>query len=80
MGLQLEISPEDENVFEFDTFELVLHSSGNYLLCDEGYFAIEGLESFKPFDADFVVVNDESKFFITAEDFEKVKEIYLKFV
>jgi len=80
MGLQLQVEDEEENVFEFDNFELVLHSSGSYLLCEEGFFSVDGLDSFKPFDDQYVIVNteDNSKFFLTAEDFEKIKEIWMK--
>jgi len=51
-------------------------------LSEEGYFAVSGLDSFLKFDDQYVIINVEdsaSKFFITAEDFEKVKDIYLKY-
>jgi hypothetical protein len=80
MGLNIEIDENDEFVYEFpeSDFELVLHSSGDYLLCENGYFPVNGLGSFKPFDNQYVILNEDSKFFITEEDFEKIKQIYLQ--
>jgi hypothetical protein len=73
----------DENVFYFDTFELVFHTSGNYLLCDEGYFGIDGLENFIKSDKDdfdgYLLINEFDKKYITVEDFEKIKELYIKY-
>jgi len=80
--MQIDIDENEEEVYEFGTFELVLHKSGSYLLSEEGYFAVSGLDSFLKFDDQYVIINVEdstSKFFITAEDFEKVKDIYLKY-
>jgi hypothetical protein len=79
MVLNLQIADDEEHVFEFDNFELVLHSSGNYILSEEGVFTLEGLQSFLEFNSEYVVVNENDKLFISAEDFKKVKEIYLKF-
>jgi hypothetical protein len=81
MELQtIAIDSEDEQVFEINEFELVLHSTGDYILCEDGYFALNGLESFKPFNDQFVIINseDNSKFFLTAEEFELVKQAYLQ--
>jgi len=75
--MELEIINTEEKIFEFDTFELALHPSGNYILCEEGYFAVDGLESFKPFNDQFVIINEENeKFFIDSNEFEKIKKLY----
>lgn len=80
MSLNLAIEQDDEDVYEFHSFELVMHSSGNYLICEEGYFVVNGLGSFKPFDDQYVIINDQDdKFFITQDEFEQVKGIYLKY-
>jgi len=81
MGLEvIKIDENDEKVFEFPEFEIVISRNGNYLLCEEGFFIIDGLENFKKFDSQYVILNEEDKFFITEEDFEKIKEIYIKYV
>ena len=78
MSLNLDLDNSDEHVFEFDSFELVMHNTGNYLLCEEGFFVITGLENFCEFNEGYVIVNENDKFFITADDFEKIKEIWVK--
>jgi hypothetical protein len=79
VNLQIQIDENDENVFSFSEFELVIHPSGNYILSEEGVFDIKGLESFLEFDDQYVITNEFDKLFITAEDFEKIKMIYLKY-
>jgi len=79
MSLTLEIDDTFEQVFEFETFEIVLSKNGNYLLCDAGFFPIEGLESFKLISEQYIILNtDGDTFFISEEEFEKIKEIYIK--
>ncbi len=77
----IEVDEKDEQVFSFGTFEFVMHGDYSYILCDEGYFSIDGLQSFKKVDENtYLVINEEDdKFLIMEEDFEKIKDIYLKF-
>lgn len=78
---KIDISDEDTHVFQFDAFEFVLHKENSYILCEEGYFAIEGLHNFKKIDeSTYIIINEEEdKFIIDEDDFEKIKEIYINF-
>lgn len=80
MITSIDIDNKEENVYTFKDFELVIHEEISYILCDSGYFTIEGLESFKKADENqYIIFNDDNdKFLISEEDFEKVKAIYLK--
>jgi hypothetical protein len=81
MITQIDVSQMDESVFTFDNFEFVLYSDSSYILSDEGYFLIEGLQSFKKIDdITYILINEEGdKMIISEQDFEKIKDIYLKF-
>jgi hypothetical protein len=75
----IEVSEKEESLFQFDNFEFVLHGNDCYILSDDGYFIIEGLQSFKKMDElTYIIINEEGdKMLISEEDFEKIKEIYL---
>ena len=78
---KVEVSEHDEQVFKFDSFEFVLHKEVSYILSDSGYFIIDGLNSFKFVDDIIYIINeDQDKFIITEEDFQKIQDIYIKFV
>jgi hypothetical protein len=79
---KIEVSEQDELVFEFDNFELTVYNNEGYILSDTGYFPIEGLQSFKKMDeTNYSITNEDSdKMIISEEDFEKIKEIYLKHI
>ena len=75
---QIGISPTDDNVYNFDAFEFVENGGKYYILCDEGYFSIDGIENFIPCDTFYIIRNeDEDRFEISIEDFEKIKDILL---
>lgn len=78
---KIEVSEVDENVFEFNQFEFVYYDGDSYILSEEGYFPIEGLQTFKKVDEyNYIVINEEGeKIIIKEEDFEKIKQIYLTF-
>lgn len=74
------VDKEDENSFNFENFELVIHSSGNYILNDSGYFLIEGIQSFKQSDSEYIIVNeDKDSYVISKEEFEQIKDILIKY-
>lgn len=78
---KIEISEQDEHVFEFNNFEVTVYKNEMYILSDEGYFSIEGLQTFKKVDDNYIIINeDRDKMIISDEDFEKIKEIYLKYI
>jgi hypothetical protein len=79
---KIELADKDISIFKFDNFELILNEDNiNYILCQNGYFPVDGLISFiKIEDNNYIIKNeDNDKFVISNEDFEKIKEIYLKF-
>ena len=53
------VDKEDENSFNFKGFELVIHSTGNYILSHTGYFTVEGLHSFKQKDSEYIITNED---------------------
>lgn len=73
------VNDKDELCFYFDNFEFILFGDNNYLLCDEGYFVVEGLQSFHQLENGWSIRNEErDEFILTDEQFELVKEIILK--
>jgi hypothetical protein len=79
---KIEVSEQDELVFEFDNFELTVYNNEGYILSEEGYFPVEGLQSFKKMDENTYIISNEDgdRIIISEEDFEKIKEIYLKYI
>jgi hypothetical protein len=79
---KIEVSEQDELVFEFDNFELTIYNNEGYILSEEGYFPVEGLQSFKKMDdTNYIIINEDGdRIIISEEDFEKIKEIYLKYI
>jgi hypothetical protein len=79
---KIEVSEQDELVFEFDSFELTIYNNEGYILSEEGYFPVEGLQSFKKMDENTYIISNEDgdRIIISEEDFEKIKEIYLKHI
>lgn len=79
---KIEVSEQDELVFEFDSFELTIYNNEGYILSEEGYFPVEGLQSFKKMDENTYIISNEDgdRIIISEEDFEKIKEIYLKYI
>jgi hypothetical protein len=79
---KIEVSEQDELVFEFDNFELTVYNNEGYILSEEGYFPVEGLQSFKKMDENTYIISNEDgdRIIISEEDFEKIKEIYLKHI
>jgi hypothetical protein len=79
---KIEVSEQDELVFEFDNFELTVYNNEGYILSEEGYFPVEGLQIFKKIDENTYIISNEDgdRIIISEEDFEKIKEIYLKHI
>ena len=79
MIYEIIVNDKDELCFNFDNFEFILFGDNNYLLCDEGYFVVEGLQSFHQLENGWSIRNEErDEFILTDEQFELVKEIILK--
>lgn len=75
---QIIVNDKDELCFNFDNFEFILFDIDNYILCDSGYFVVEGLQSFLPHEEGYIIHNEEGDtFIITEEQFEQVKEIII---
>jgi len=77
---QITLSQKEDYNYQFDNFEFVVngdeHGDQYYILCEEGYFAIDSLENFLFHDNNYIIINeDDDKFEISIEDFEKIKGI-----
>lgn len=76
---KITISEQDEHVYQFDNFEFVYYKGDSYILGENGYFPVDGLQDFKKIDNDYIVIYEDDKLIINEEDFEKIKNIILNF-
>ena len=77
---QFILEEKDDNVYDFEKFELTLSASGHYVMGDNGYFEFNNLDDFKPVKDGFRITDEDGVFeTISEEDFKEVEKLYEKY-
>ncbi len=77
---QFILEEKDDQVYDFEKFELTLSNAGHYVLSDSGYFEFTTLDDFKPIKNGFRVINEDGDFEdISEEHFKEIEKLYIAY-